>query len=95
MAHILRLVQRKADGAFITTHLDDDLGETVDTICCVHCGMHWTPVIGSGRVRGWCWKCDGSTCGKELCETRCVPMEQMIEQIEARGRIEANMAMLR
>jgi len=90
MAYILRLAQRHAAGALIQVNLEDDRGTTKDTQLCVHCGMHWVPRRGSGRRRGWCWRCTGATCGKQACETRCVPMERMIELLEARGRVEAN-----
>lgn len=55
----------------------------VGTLCCVHCGGHWVPKPGSGRVRGWCTNCHGPVCGPGCAE--CVPVEQMIENME-KGR---------
>ena len=57
-----------------------------DMLMCVHGGEHWRIVPGSGMVRGFCLRCNGPTCGKEKCETRCIPFEQAIEQIEREGR---------
>jgi hypothetical protein len=48
---------------------------------CVHCGTHFIPVKGSGKVRGWCMKCHGVTCGALNCCT-CVPFEKKLELIE-------------
>lgn len=64
----------------------EDEGETT---MCVHCQMHWKVQPGSGRKRGFCFNCNGLTCGKESCETRCVPFEKAIEEMEAKGRLEA------
>lgn len=50
------------------------------TVQCVHCGRHWVPQPGSGRVRGWCQKCHGWVCGPKCNE--CVPMEQWLENFE-------------
>ena len=50
------------------------------TLQCVHCGCHWIPVKGSGKVRGFCERCNGPVCGRECA--KCVPNEQMLENIE-------------
>lgn len=55
------------------------------TLQCCHCGMHWVPRPGSGRVRGFCFRCNGPICGASCVE--CVPALQMIENIE-KGRPE-------
>ncbi len=52
----------------------------MDTIQCVHCGGHWIPVNGSGKVRGFCTKCNGPFCGPACAE--CIPAEQFIELLE-------------
>lgn len=57
----------------------------VKTLQCVHCLAHWVPEPGSGRVRGWCRNCMGPVCGPGCA--KCVPAEQMLENIEA-GRPE-------
>lgn len=53
------------------------------TVQCVHCGGHWVPQPGSGRVRGFCGRCNGPICGP--CCQSCVPTEQLLENLE-RGR---------
>lgn len=55
----------------------------VGTLCCVHCGGHWLPSPGSGRVRGFCQNCSGYVCGPSC--TACVPVEQYLENME-KGR---------
>lgn len=51
------------------------------TLQCAHCGGHWVPRPGSGRVRGWCQNCQGPVCGPGCAA--CVPEEQLLENIEA------------
>ena len=53
------------------------------TLQCKHCGKHWIPQPGSGRVRGWCMNCHGPICGPG-CAT-CVPEEALLENYE-KGR---------
>ncbi len=59
-------------------------GETVtcDMLTCVHCNHSWEVVVGSGRLRGFCNRCDGPTCGGPHCWV-CVPYEQQLENMEA------------
>lgn len=57
--------------------------QEIKTIMCVHCGGHWIPTPGSGRVRGWCQNCHGFVCGPGCAE--CVPVEQYLENME-KGR---------
>lgn len=67
-----------------------DGGPTVteDLVCCVHCGYIWSWSPGSGRVRGWCMKCNGLLCGRKCCRQRpCQHWMHGIENIEA-GRPE-------
>ena len=52
-----------------------------DTLQCVHCGAHWVVRPGSGRVRGWCLKCCGPTCGQGRCD-ECIPVEKKLDQTE-------------
>lgn len=93
MGNPLFLVRREAAGVLIISGPEGE--ENRDTIRCQHCGAHWVPERGSGRVRGYCMRCQGVTCGAEPCERGCVPYEQMIERIEAAGRVEANIAEIR
>ena len=62
----------------------EDEGETLQ---CVHCGMHWRVQPGSGRQRGYCMNCDGPTCGKKVCMTKCVPAEKKIQEMEGRAQL--------
>jgi hypothetical protein len=52
-----------------------------DTMTCKHCGHTWIPVKGSGKVRGWCMKCNGPTCGHPACD-ECKPFEQQLTEYE-------------
>ena len=56
-----------------------------DTLTCCHCGYVWIPMRGSGRVRGFCTKCNGVTCGGEKCRT-CLPQEKYLDLVE-QGKI--------
>lgn len=55
----------------------------VKTLQCCHCGGHWAPRPGSGRVRGFCTRCMGPVCGPGCVE--CVPTEVYLENLE-KGR---------
>lgn len=70
----------------------DGLVTERDTVMCVHCQMHWQVQPGSGRERGFCLRCMGPTCGKEVCEAGCTPWERLIEAMEgsrvARAKID-------
>lgn len=57
----------------------------VGTLQCCHCGGHWIPAPGSGRIRGFCQRCHGPVCGPGCAE--CVPVEQYLENVE-QGRPE-------
>ncbi len=52
-----------------------------DTQQCVHCGGHWQVSPGSGKRRGYCGRCKGHFCSPKC--SKCVPMEQMLENMEA------------
>ena len=81
--------------AFVTIS-DPETGiQEFDTLMCLHCQYHWRVIPGSGAQRGWCANCNGPTCGKEKCRTSCTHFMKMIEEIEARDRIIANMEMLK
>ncbi|MCC6419930.1 MAG: hypothetical protein IT429_16975 [Gemmataceae bacterium] len=69
-------------GVLISTPVDSDRAVQRDTVQCCHCGRIWLWQPGSGRRRGFCTLCGGLTCGTGACD-RCVPMEQMIENMEA------------
>jgi len=58
-----------------------------DTLMCTHCQKHWRLKPGSGMQRGWCGRCGGPTCGKQKCETSCVPFEKAIELMESKNKL--------
>ena len=53
--------------------------EVAHTLQCRHCGTHWIPMKGSGRVRGFCTKCNGVLCGADHCMRYHVPQEAMLD----------------
>ena len=53
------------------------------TAQCCHCGGHWVVRPGSGKIRGWCMRCNGPVCGPACA--KCVPTEQLLENME-KGR---------
>ena len=95
MAHVLRTSSRQAAGAALVTPEPGAREQDHHTLRCVHCGMHWSPSYGSGRDRGFCLRCAGVTCGKQRCETRCEPVERMIERLEEAWRVEQNFRAMR
>lgn len=48
-----------------------------DTIQCAHCGKHWIPVKGSGKIRGFCTKCNAKHCGEPVC-WECKPYKKRL-----------------
>ena len=75
---------RAAKGIITYTDLQD--GKKLfegDMRQCVHCQMIWTYKPGSGKLRGFCGKCNGHVCGKKACMEGCYPAEQRIEDAEA------------
>jgi len=50
------------------------------TWMCFHCNSHHQIVKGSGKLRAFCLKCVGPVCVG--CANKCVPIEQMLENIE-------------
>ena len=84
-AHLKHSVRRPKGYILVTGPVGvEDEGETLQ---CVHCGMHWKVEPSSGKQRGFCMNCNGPTCGKRPCETKCVPAERMIEEMEGRRRL--------
>ncbi len=51
---------------------------------CIHCQYTWTHKPGSGILRGFCKRCNGSLCGRDRCFT-CYHKEKQIEDLEAIG----------
>lgn len=71
----------------IRTHgyfeITDDWGKRIEgeTVRCVHCGGHFLKSPGSGKLRGFCTRCNGFLCGPQCAE--CVPIEMYLERLEA------------
>ena len=70
----------------IVGSLESDKIVEQKTIQCRHCGRHWVPSPGSGKVRGYCARCNGPVCGPR-CGGKCVPVEAWLDNVEA-GRPE-------
>lgn len=70
-------------GTLISTPIDSDKVVQRDCVQCVHCSRVWLWEPGSGRRRGYCLRCNGITCGRPLCDNACMPILQMIENMEA------------
>lgn len=83
---------RRPAGYVEVTSPDFPTPQGGETLMCVHCQMHWVVEPGSGRRRGWCWKCNGPTCGKYNCEMGCMPFEKALEMSEARDRLRRKVA---
>lgn len=41
--------------------------EIAHTLQCVHCGIHFVSIRGSGKKRGYCRACNGVLCGSKKC----------------------------
>lgn len=57
--------------------------QVADTLQCVHCGGHWVPQKGSGKVRGFCRRCMGPVCGPQCAV--CTPLEKWLDHVEKVG----------
>ena len=60
--------------------------EEYDTFTCPHCNGVCFVRPGSGTQRGYCFRCNLPTCGKERCMS-CIPFERKMEEMEARYRL--------
>ncbi len=69
----------RPDGFIEITDLDGKITRQ-ETVQCNHCGCHWVHNPGSGKIRGYCSKCNGYFCGPACA--KCVPTEQLLENIE-------------
>ena len=74
-------MRRQAGEITISDPGSDKPLSTEATLQCVHCGRHFRLQPGSGRVRGFCSRCNGPVCGPDCAE--CVPAEQQLENMEA------------
>mgnify|MGYP000849606095 CR=1 FL=1 len=57
-------------------------GHTVEyeTVQCVHCGMHFPLMPGSGKIRGYCMRCAGPVCSPACAE--CIPTDRLLYCLE-------------
>lgn len=78
---------RKPSGEYRVTPLDGGPISSGPTMQCVHCGLTWEVRLGSGKQRGWCFKCSGPTCGGAACGERCIPWEIKLEREERRAQL--------
>lgn len=75
MIHLIN-TSKRASGELIIT--DDNGNETVkETMKCCHCQYTWILERGSGRVRGFCTKCNDVTCGSKECMS-CIPFQKKL-----------------
>lgn len=77
-----RLVTRRPAGEFIEVQ-DGRVIREGQTLRCIHCGGHWEIRPGSGRRRGFCFHCNGPTCGQRGCDT-CESHEARLARMEQR-----------
>jgi hypothetical protein len=54
-------------GTITETPHDGGRPITSDLVCCVHCGYIWVFRPGSGKRRGFCYRCNGFLCGHAAC----------------------------
>ena len=94
MPYFLQRIQRHARGAIIITDPERPYDSERDTVMCAHCQKHWIPEPGSGRERGWCLRCNGPTCGQQVCNEHCIPWEKRIEVMEGKHRQDRNLIQL-
>ena len=65
----------------LSTGVYEEVGQALQ---CPHCQMIWQLQPGSGKVRGFCFRCNAATCGKQGCDARCEPWEAQLERMESR-----------
>ena len=70
-------------GIITSTPYDGGPAVTTDLVSCAHCAYTWAWVKGSGRMRGFCTRCNGITCGRPWCNANgCVCRMRQIENME-------------
>lgn len=80
---ILGFHHRFRRGVVISTDREADRVVETKLKRCVHCSLTWAPHRGSGRLVGWCERCAGDLCGREVCVRRgCVHFERELELLE-------------
>ena len=82
-------IARKASGYVRGDLPEKDAALEGDTLSCRHCQAFWIVKPGSGEKRGWCFLCNGPTCGKPRCMQHCggqLHFMREIENMERKGR---------
>lgn len=69
-------------GTITTSPHDGGPSLTADVVCCIHCGYMWEYQPGSGRIRGFCMKCNGFLCGRRHCREN-VPCRHWLHGLDA------------
>lgn len=73
----------KPHGTLIITPLDGSKEQQIDLCQCVHCQKTWLMQPGSGRLRGYCGRCNGYVCGSHACFECKGPWERYCDLAEA------------
>lgn len=90
--HFLQNVGGKHLSGYVIITEPDKPTIEAETISCVHCQFTWIVQPGSGRRRGFCFRCNGPTCGKKKCTDKCAPWEMQMEIVEGKKRFWQQMA---
>lgn len=80
MLALFKHALRRPHGALL-----QDGREVADLLQCCHCQYTWRYRPGSGRLRGFCYRCNAVTCGAPACDA-CVPAAERAEQDERESR---------
>ena len=72
----------KPSSYFSTFDLKTGKKREGETRMCSHCQFKWEYKPGSGIRRGFCTRCNGLLCGKDLCMKYCIPYIEKIESME-------------
>ncbi len=83
MGHLLKYTVRRPSGLFLITDTETGKVTERESLSCVHCQYTWMVEPGSGHERGFCFRCDGVTCGNRPCDT-CEPVELWAERMEGK-----------
>lgn len=68
--------KQKVEGYFTIVTPDQPTIEG-ETVQCRHCGSHFPISPGSGKIRGFCFNCNGPICGPDCQE--CIPYEKRLD----------------
>ena len=61
----------------------DDKGRRIEVEFrqCQHCQTSWVYKPGSGNKRGFCFNCNGITCGRKACKENCAPFWEIAQEM--------------